>query len=170
MRGYWLASYLLLWALALGLVAVVVALARQIGVLHLRLAPTGALDVHEGPLVGDPAPAFDGLRPGRESLLVFGSETCGMCRDLLPSVTALARAEPAVTVAVVSASAEFSSLAKVPAIGIADTAVVAAFRVRSTPFAVYMDVDGVVRAKGIVNTMEHLESVLERGRQVEEHI
>ena len=38
------------------LAAVVVALVRQIGILHERVAPAGALVGREGPRVGEPAP------------------------------------------------------------------------------------------------------------------
>nr|MBA2599124.1 methylamine dehydrogenase [Actinomycetota bacterium] len=37
MEGWWAASYLVLWLLVVMLCVVVVALARQIGTLHLRL-------------------------------------------------------------------------------------------------------------------------------------
>ena len=66
MHGWWAASYAVLWLLVFALCVVVVALARQIGTLHLRLGPRGALDLEdEGPVVGRPPPAavtvaFDG--------------------------------------------------------------------------------------------------------------
>lgn len=163
MKGYWLVSYLLLWTLVLGLVTVVVALLRQIGLLHLRLSPTGALDTGEGPALGEPAPRPLGLPAGRPAVVVFGSETCALCRDLLPSVTALARADPSLSVLVVSASPSFAQMVRPPAAGLADLAALHAYRVRATPFAVYLDGQGVARAKGIVNTLEHLESLVERG-------
>jgi methylamine dehydrogenase accessory protein MauD len=40
-----------------------------------------------------------------------------------------------------------------------------AFHVGKLPYAVLVDGDGVVRAKGIVNTREHLESLFEAERQ-----
>ena len=163
-NGYWVASYVALWIVVLVLAAVVIALVRQIGVLHLRLSPAGALDLRAGPPVGEPAPAFAELPPHREALVLFGSEGCGLCRDLLPSATALARAEPSLHVLVLSASASFTELVRAPAHALADVGVVAQWRVRSTPFGVFVGADGVVRAKGIVNTLEHLESLVERGR------
>jgi len=48
--GWWAAAFVVLWILVAVLAVVVVALARQIGVLQLRLAPIGALEVDdEGP-------------------------------------------------------------------------------------------------------------------------
>ena len=164
MSGYWLVSYVVLWALVLGLSLVVIALLRQVGVLHLRLSPTGALDTGEGPPLGERAPRP--LTPeGREALVVFGSESCGMCRDLLPSATALARSDPHLSVVVASTSSAFAGMAEPPATAVADPVAVSAFRVKATPFAVYVDPDGVVRAKGIVNTLEHLESLVDQGRR-----
>ena len=53
MEGWWAASYAVLWLLVMVLCVVVVALARQIGALHLRLGPRGALEVDaEGPPLG----------------------------------------------------------------------------------------------------------------------
>jgi hypothetical protein len=70
MTGWWAAAFIAQWALVLVLAAVVVALARQVGTLHLRLGPRGALEIDaEGPTVGEaPRPAAtaaDGLRVRR---------------------------------------------------------------------------------------------------------
>src|SRR5262249_42716569 len=51
-----LVSNAVLWVVVVLLACVVVALARQIGVLHERVAPAGALMVGKGPAVGEPAP------------------------------------------------------------------------------------------------------------------
>ena len=57
MEGWWAASYVVLWLLVLVLMVVVVALARQIGTLHLRLGPRGALEMdEEGPQLGEMLP------------------------------------------------------------------------------------------------------------------
>ena len=50
-------SNLLLWLVVVGLAATVFALLRQVGVLHERIAPAGALMPANGPQVGEPAPA-----------------------------------------------------------------------------------------------------------------
>jgi methylamine dehydrogenase accessory protein MauD len=163
--GWWLASYLVLWCLVAALTVVVIALIRQIGLLHLRLAPTGALDIGEGPALGEHAPRMPVVAPGQEALVLFGSESCALCRALLPAAAALARAEPGLAVVVTSASASFAADVPPPAVGLADVATVAAYRVRATPFAVYLDPNGVVGAKGIVNTLEQLEQVVARGRE-----
>ena len=58
-----LVSNALLWVLVVVLGLVVVALVRQIGLLHERIAPVGALVQGDGPIVGTkackPAPQVD---------------------------------------------------------------------------------------------------------------
>src|SRR5688572_2101664 len=97
MDGWWIASYIVLWLLVVSLAVVVVALARQIGTLHLRLGPRGALEMDdEGPDLGDtPEPfeltAIDGRQvniggPGEAQLLMFVSPGCMVCEQVLPSI------------------------------------------------------------------------------------
>jgi methylamine dehydrogenase accessory protein MauD len=59
-NGALVVSNVLLWIALVVLAGVVVALARQIGVLHERVAPAGALLLGGGPRVGEAAPAFAG--------------------------------------------------------------------------------------------------------------
>ena len=50
MSGWWVAAFVVQWFLLIVLAVIVVALARQVGTLHLRLGPRGALEVDdEGP-------------------------------------------------------------------------------------------------------------------------
>ena len=46
-------SYVILWALVIVLSLLVFALARQVGVLHERVAPAGALMLSGGPKIGE---------------------------------------------------------------------------------------------------------------------
>src|SRR5215470_10149545 len=99
-------SQVVLWVLLLVMVAVQLALLRQVGVLHERIAPLGALTIDKGPKEGENAPLFDlldlrGRRvriggpndAGRSTLLFFLSPTCPVCKKLLPILESLARAE-----------------------------------------------------------------------------
>jgi methylamine utilization protein MauE len=136
-----------------GLVALgiaVVALAREVGVLRLATDPRGALEVaHEGPEVGGRtalAERFGAeLGPGRIGLAVFSSESCQMCKALAPAVAAFGR-DPRV------ALLEFDEVRDADAWAVAD--------VPGSPFAVALDADGTVLAKGTFNTGAQLESVL----------
>src|SRR5919108_3391382 len=89
-------SQAVLFALVVGLSLVVLALARQIGVLHERVAPLGALMTDRAVDVGQPAPPLEvvdlagdklllgGTRAdGKSQLLLFVSPTCPMCKKLL---------------------------------------------------------------------------------------
>ena len=141
-------------AALLGLVAlaiVVLALAREVGMLRLSVAPRGALEVaHEGPEIGARsalAPEFGAelQQSARIGLAVFSSEGCGLCRALKPAIDAFGH-HPAVVLRTFDerADAEAWTAADVP----------------GSPFAVALDQDGTVLAKGTFNTGAQLESVL----------
>ena len=103
-----LVSHLALWCVVIVMGVVIVALARQIGVLHERIAPAGALAVQEGAEVGRPVPrvaaeTLDGepieigapRDDARATLVFFLSPDCPVCKTLLPALRSLARAEAA---------------------------------------------------------------------------
>jgi hypothetical protein len=131
-----------------GLAVAVLALAREVGVLRLAVDPRGALEVaHEGPEVGARtalAERFE-LASGRIGLAVFTSEGCQICHALAPTVAAFGR-HPRV------ALREFDEVRDADAWALAD--------VPGSPFAVALDGDGTVLAKGTFNTGAQLESVL----------
>jgi hypothetical protein len=147
----WLAIGLGFALAALAALAVVVlALAREIGMLRLAVPQAGALEVaHEGPEVGARsalAAAFaPELRGARLGLAVFTSEGCGMCRALAPAIARFGE-HPSVVLRT------FDELAEAGAWAAAD--------VPGSPFAVVLDGDGTVLAKGTFNTGAQLESVL----------
>ena len=152
-EGFWAVTYVLLWAAVIGLGALVLALYRQVGVLHLRLGPRGAFE-HEGeglPL-GEPAP--EGLEG---SLVVFTSEACPICSQIVPGLRPLS-SDHALRVEHARYEDEIGRR-------LHDW-----FMVPGTPFAVYVDNDGLVRAKGTVNTLEQLEGVVITGRAREREL
>ena len=89
----WVASYVVLWLAVLVLTVAVIALLRQIGVLHARLHPLGAHFGGEGPALESSAPPVDGVDYARSAttLLAFTSPTCEVCKVLAPSLDALRR-------------------------------------------------------------------------------
>lgn len=175
MQGWWAASYVVLWLLVLALSVVVVALARQIGTLHLRLGPRGALEVDdEGPPLGEALEPFDGSDingtpvaiggPGRRRVLLFVSPGCRMCEELLLGLPAIAQASGADAIAVTDVDAKESEIAyrarvRIPVI--AGVELAQRYGVPGTPFAVVLDSTGVVRAKGTVNNLEQLEGLVD---------
>lgn len=152
-EGFWVITYVLLWAAVVALGALVLALYRQVGVLHLRLGPRGAFE-HEGeglPL-GEPAP--EGLEG---TLVVFTSEACPICAQIVPGLRPLS-SDHALPV-------EHARYEDEPGRRLHDW-----FMVPGTPYAVYVDNEGLVRAKGTVNTLEQLEGVVVTGRAREREL
>ena len=47
MTGWWAVAFAVQWVLLVVLCVVVIALARQVGTLHLRLGPRGALEIDD---------------------------------------------------------------------------------------------------------------------------
>ena len=72
-----LVSNLLLCVLVIALAAVVLALMRQIGVLHERVAPAGALVVRGGPAVGEAAPVLEVEDWSGRALRIGGADAEG---------------------------------------------------------------------------------------------
>lgn len=149
-EGFWFATYAVLWIAVAGLALLVVALYRQVGVLHMRVAPTGAFEHDaEGIPLGDPAP--DGTAG---ALVVFTSVTCPICAQIEHGLGAL-QSDHAVPV--MHARDDDRGGAELHR----------QFGVPGTPYAVYVDGDGIVRAKGAVNTLEQLEGLVITGRNRE---
>ena len=177
-------SNIVLWVLVLVLAAVVLALTRQLGVLHQRIAPAGALMLNRGLTVGGPAPvlelaALDGravsvgvARPdGRSTLLLFVSPTCPVCKSLLPAVKSSRKDERSWMDVILASDGdpaeqrEFvraQGLEEIPYV--VSAALGLAYQVSRLPFAALLDEHGVLRARGLVNSREHLESLFEAKR------
>ena len=178
-------SNVLLWLLVIGLALTVLALTRQIGLLHERISPAGALSPRPKVQVGDPAPELALIdlhgRPirvggasddGSRILLFFLSPTCPVCETLLPTVERVARTEvPRVLVVLASDGAPEEHRPFVAAQNlehlpyVLSTPLGMAYGVAKLPYAVLIDEHGVVAAQGLVNTREHLESLFEAQRQ-----
>jgi methylamine dehydrogenase accessory protein MauD len=179
-------SNLALWTMVVVLAVVVVVLVRQIGVLHERIAPAGALVTGSDPKVGDQAPEFSvedwagalqkvgGVSAdGKSTLLFFLSPTCPVCKTLLPVLDSVRRAEGSwlrIVLASDGAREEHEAFVSAHRLDqypyLRSTELVLAYRVGKLPYAVLVDADGVIRARGLVNTREHLESLFnakERG-------
>jgi methylamine dehydrogenase accessory protein MauD len=176
--GWWIASYVVLWILVILLSFLVVALARQVGVLHLRLGPRGALEEDdEGPPLGEatsPIASRDvGGRPvtiggAGGQLVLFVSPGCSLCRTVLPSLPVAAKAtalDPAVVVDATGAGEAARRLARKGIPVVADPSIAHAYRVPGTPYAVAIDAGGIVRAKGTVNNLEQMEGLADTARR-----
>jgi methylamine dehydrogenase accessory protein MauD len=175
-----LASNIILWFLVIILSLVVFALARQVGVLHERVAPAGALMPTTGPKVGELTEAglyrdlngepltLGGVSDDRRATLILWiSPTCPVCKGLVPTARSVCEDEDFNLVFASDGDKLEQHQAYVRDLGIGKYPYVVSqalgmkFAVSKLPFAALIGPDGTLRSKGLVNTREHLESLAE---------
>lgn len=173
-------SIILLWIAVIVLAVLVAALARQVGILHERVAPAGALTLHQHVNVGDKATPMvvttlegqsvtvGGKRDGRSQLLLFVSPDCPVCKSLLPVFKSAKKAEADwLDSVLVSDGDEPAQRRMVMEQGLAGVPFVLSealgrsFGVSKLPYGVLIDGEGKVASLGLVNSREHLESLFE---------
>ncbi len=177
-------SNIVLWIVVLALLVVVLALTRQLGVLHERITPVGALMLNKGLTVGERAPTvevqdLEGGRlsvgsprsDGKSTLLLFVSPTCPVCKSLLPIVKSSGKDERSWLDIILASDGNpdehreyvrANGLGSVPYVVSAPLGMT--YQVNRLPFAALLDEAGVLRARGLVNSREHLESLFEAKR------
>ena len=173
-----------LWLVVIALSVALLAVIRQLGVLHERIAPVGALMLAKGLKVGESAPqiaaqdlegrsmTLGAVRSDeRATLIVFVSPTCPVCKTLLPALkSSLASERDWLDIVLASdgeiaAQREFVSAQRLAAFPyVVSEPLGISYQVSRLPFAVLVDSNGVLRARGIVNSREHLESLFEAKR------
>jgi methylamine dehydrogenase accessory protein MauD len=183
--SFLIASQILLWSAVLVLGVVCIALARQVGVLHQRIAPAGALSLRQPLKIGDPVPQLSlpgldgtavqvgGVRGGRSQLVLFLSPDCAVCEALLPSLRSAHGAEKSWLDIVLASDGEGDKheafvrkqgLSRFPYV--VSEQLGRSYGVSKLPYAVLINEAGNLSATGLVNTREHLESLFvaqERG-------
>ena len=175
MDGWWAGSYFVLWALVIVLAVMVVALARQVGTLHLRLGPRGALEMDdEGPALGEAPPggtaeALDGNvldigGPGQAQLVLFVSPGCMVCEQVTPSLRAVARSGELVPYVLTDLDIHETRRAyadkQIGAPVASARELTQSWEIPGTPYVVILDETGVVRGKGTVNNLEQMEGLV----------
>jgi methylamine dehydrogenase accessory protein MauD len=177
-------SNVALWIVVLALLAVVLALTRQVGVLHERIAPAGALMINRGLTVGEKVPVIEvldlngqGLKVGAErsdglsTLILFLSPTCPVCESLLPVLQSSRKHEKSWLQIVLASDGDPAAhrefvrshgLLEFPYVVSASLGMT--YQVSRLPFAALLDPAGTLRARGLVNSREHLESLFEAQR------
>lgn len=172
-------SNILLWALLIALAFAVMGLVRQIGILHSRLAPAGALMVDKGVTVNEPAPKVTvanrngrpvnvGYAGEKGQLLFFLSPTCPICKSLLPAIKSIAKDQAhRLDVIFVSDGDMDAQQALISEHKLEDATYVVGpevgmtYQIGKLPYAALIDQNGVLRSKGLVNSREHLDSLFE---------
>ena len=166
------------WVVILAFGVALIALARQVGILHMRVAPAGALATAGGASVGDDTEGLmgqsvdgrmltlGGARTGVPlRLLMFVSPSCPLCKNLIPMAKSFARDERVQLIFVGDddLAAQRAMIEKQGLNGyqfINGPEVGQAYEVGKLPYAALLDADGVVLSKGLVNSREHLESLI----------
>ena len=177
--NFLIASNILLWLAFIGVTMVLLGLMRQVGLLHERSSPMGAMITDHGPDMGDKAPEFElpdyfgrnvkiggASADGRHTLIMFTAPTCPVCDKLFPIIKSIAKAEK-LSVVMISDGAQDEhkrfldnhELGQIRYVVSAEAGM--AFQVGKIPYGVLIDGEGVIKAKGLTNTREHLESLLE---------
>lgn len=177
-----LVSTIVLWILVVVLSLLVLALSRQVGILHERVAPAGALMPTNGPKVGeltqeislksihDEALIIGGASTGNlASFILFISPTCPVCKSLVPTAKSLVNSESRRMQLLFASDGDaleqHQRYAKDLDLGdypyVLSEALGRAFEVSKLPFAVLIGADGILKGKGLVNTREHMESLIE---------
>jgi len=171
-------SVVLLWLAVIALGVMLWALSRQVGVLFERVAPMGALVTDAGPAVGAASPSFSlrgilsepvviGGATERPTLIFFLSPTCPVCKKLIPVLKALVKDEKRRLSVVLASDGEQSehlrfvreqALEAMPYV--LSTELGMGYRVSRLPYAVLLDANGTVASKGLVNSREQLDSLL----------
>jgi methylamine dehydrogenase accessory protein MauD len=177
-------SNVVLWLVVLGLLVVVLALTRQLGVLHERIAPVGALMLGRGLTVGEAVPRLEVIdlegrtlrvgapnAEGKSTLVLFVSPTCPVCKSLLPMIKSSSKNERQwldIVLASDGDPAEHRDFVLAQGLGAFSYVVSAplgvSYQVSRLPYAALVDAEGILRARGLVNSREHLESLFEAQR------
>jgi methylamine dehydrogenase accessory protein MauD len=173
------------WIFLLGLAVVVLALARQVGVLHARFGPApGALMISRGIKIGERSPEFKlraldgqevligGAGPGgRSTLVMFVAPECPVCAKLLPALRSIGSSETSWLRLVFASDGEIDVQKKFwQAKGLSEHPYVLSqelgttYQIGRLPYGVLLDEHGVMVAQGLCNTREHIESLFEAKR------
>lgn len=182
MSGWWLTSYVVIWILVIGLVLLLLGLARELGMLRGKLDSQFSTPNEIGLAMGSEAPTFAATAepsghqvrfPGstaEQSLLVFVSQHCLPCQELMPVISSnwkdwkryadllvLCEGDPEDVKRFGTTFGETLQLIADP-----NGAIREAFGNPPTPFAFLVDSSSHIRWKGVVNKREDIERQLWR--------
>lgn len=177
-------STTLLWILLLAGMVGIFALARQVGLLHQRIAPAGALAISGGVkdgatvpdlklkgLSGEDIQLLDFKDKGRAVLIMFVSPDCSICKGLLPAIKSIKTKEQGwLDIMLASDGPAKDHHTYIEQQNLKGWTYVLSrelgmtFEVGKLPFGVLIDQEGKLVAKGLTNSREHIESLFEAQR------
>ena len=172
---------ILLWIIVLAVCVCLFVLARQIGVIHQRIHPVGALLVNKKISAGDAAPSLEVLTLNNErlhigeaksraakkhTLIFFMSPGCSICKSLLPAIKLSEVSEVDwLNILYASDGPEYAHKEFAVKHGLSPNKYIVseelgrAFGVNQLPYVVLIDKRGYIVSMGLVNTQEQLESI-----------
>jgi methylamine dehydrogenase accessory protein MauD len=176
----WAVAVIAVWILVAAVAVGLVALARQVGLLHLRVRPLGPGSLPEGPPIGS-VPTIPELvtmraRPAallereRTAVVLFVSSTCGLCKPVLDGAARLRTVEDRLALTLAVDGDEEIGLAYLQKHGFEDGLLSADLAVLDSgqrPYAVALADDGLVLAAGAVNSLDQLEGLIDLARDRE---
>lgn len=182
MSGWWLASYLVLWAITGLTFVVLLVVLRQLGLIYAGIhgAPAGrhVIRLAEGPEIGSSIVPFDEIDevtgepfhfPEPESdlnFLLFVSTDCSICEEALRDISSFARTHGVEILVLTDGEGEggdrHRQLVEAPVRFVRSAEHLREMEIQSTPHAVVVDRKGVVLEKTIVNKLDHLEELVEQ--------
>jgi methylamine dehydrogenase accessory protein MauD len=181
-------SQIALWIVVLALCVLCLALTRQIGLLHERIRPMGAMALNRRLAGGSVAPVLSvqtlagetlevgsvpsATKASRSRLIFFLSPVCPVCKTLLPVLKSIRQRERSwLSVLLASDGGELSShqrfvqehaLEEFPYV--VSEALGLSYGISRVPYGVLIDEQGLISALGVVNSREQLESLFEAQR------
>ncbi len=188
MTGLWLVSYLILWGLVVILLFLVIGTLGQLGLLRRPQEPSRLEPMKppiksedDGPPIGSPLPAFvaetfNGFgtvvpgtsREKKGTVLLFLSATCDSCQRLADPLNKYVELREHREEVIVLLEGDqricegFQSLfpLHVPAICASDRRFKDQFKVRTIPFGLFYDAQGILVRKGIMSSGLYLRALL----------
>lgn len=165
----------------------ILGLLRQVGLLSLRIRPAGAKTLQSGPKQGDRVPDLElpdllngesrlYVPPvdGRPLILTFVTAGCSSCQLVAPAIKALAADNSAdVNWAIICLDRPSECLAFQENNGLRDVIISRGsdqirdlYEIGTTPYSLLIDQEGNMVAKGLVNHIEHLESLVNVAKEL----
>jgi methylamine dehydrogenase accessory protein MauD len=179
-------AVVLQWVFLAALAIIVFALARQVGILHQRLGPAGAMAIQKNAIkIGERSPEFklhsilDSRAvviggqggDGRSTLVMFVAPECPICAQLMPALKSIGAQEAKWLRLVFASDGEPESQRRFwSGKGMDDYPYVLSqelgltFRIGQLPYGILLDPDGVLVAQGLCNNREHIDSLFEAQR------